>query len=91
MVGQCIMCYGGVLYVRAVYCMLWRCTICYGCVPCGRLVYCVLWWPPAIKSKIEHSVIVRPLRDVARSSHNIVGWSCDDFNLYCEMTFCNVV
>ena len=42
------MCYGGVLYVRVVYCVLRRCTVCYGDVLCVmavyvRVVYCVLW------------------------------------------------
>ena len=27
MLGRCTVCYGGVLYVRAVYCVLWRCTV----------------------------------------------------------------
>ena len=30
MVGRCTVCYGGVLYVRVVYCVLGRCTVCYG-------------------------------------------------------------
>ena len=48
------MCYGGVLCVMAVYCMLGsctvcyvgvlgRCTVCYGSVLHVRAVYCVLW------------------------------------------------
>ena len=28
------MCYGGVLYVMAVYCVVGRCTVCYGGVLC---------------------------------------------------------
>ena len=44
MLGRCIVCYGGVLYVRAVYCMLGRCTVCYGGVLYARAVYCMLGW-----------------------------------------------
>ena len=37
--------YGGVLYIRVVYCVLgrcgvsWRCTVCLGSVLCGRALY----------------------------------------------------
>ena len=36
------MCYGGVLCVRMVYCVLCWCTVVYGGVLCGRVVYCVV-------------------------------------------------
>ena len=32
------MCYSGVLYVMAVYCMLGWCTVCYGGVLCAMAV-----------------------------------------------------
>ena len=35
--GRCTVCYGGVLYGRAVYCVV-------GYVLCGREVYCMLWY-----------------------------------------------
>ena len=38
------MCYGGVMYVMAVYCMLGRYTMCYGGVLVVRTVYCMLGW-----------------------------------------------
>ena len=38
MVGWCTVCYGGALYGRVVYCVLWRCTVCYGGVLYGRVV-----------------------------------------------------
>ena len=38
----CTVCYGGVLYVRAVYGMLGWCTVCYGGVLCVMVVYCML-------------------------------------------------
>ena len=43
MLGWCTVCYGGVLYVRVVYCMLWWCTVCRA-VYCVRAVYCMLGW-----------------------------------------------
>ena len=51
MVGLCIVCYGGVLYVMAVYCMLWPCTMVVYFVAVYRVlggVLCfmavMLWW-----------------------------------------------
>ena len=38
MLGWCTVCYGGVLYVRVVYCVLWRCNVCYGGVMCVMAV-----------------------------------------------------
>ena len=32
------MCFGGVLYVMAVYCVVGRCTVCYGGVLCVMVV-----------------------------------------------------
>ena len=40
---RCTVCYGGVLYVMAVYCMIWRYIVCYVGVLCGRAVYCMIW------------------------------------------------
>ena len=58
MICWCTLCYGGVLYVmavyhvlyvmagvlyvRVVYCLLWRCTVCYAGVLCVMVVYCVV-------------------------------------------------
>ena len=28
MLGRCSVCYGGILCVMAVYCLLWKCTVC---------------------------------------------------------------
>ena len=30
MLGWCTGCYGGVVRVRVVYCVLWRCIVCNG-------------------------------------------------------------
>ena len=42
MFGWCIVCCEGVLYVRVVYCMLWRCNVCYCDLLYVRVVYCVV-------------------------------------------------
>ena len=38
------MCYGRVLYVMAVYCLLWLCTVWLGGVLYIRAVHCMLVW-----------------------------------------------
>ena len=40
--GWCTVCYGCVLYVRAVYYVVVRCTVCYGSVLCvlGQCTVC---------------------------------------------------
>ena len=38
MLGYCTVCYGGVFYVRVVYCVIWRCNMCYGGVMCVMAV-----------------------------------------------------
>ena len=37
MLWRCTVCYGGVLYAMAVYCVV-------GGVLCVRVVYCMSWW-----------------------------------------------
>ena len=44
MLWWCTLCYGGVLFVMAVYCILGRFTVCYDSVLYVRTVYCMLGW-----------------------------------------------
>ena len=42
MVGRCTVCYGGVRYVMAVYCVVGLFAVCYGGVLCDMVMYCVV-------------------------------------------------
>ena len=44
MIWWCTVCYGGVLYVMVVSCVLVLCTVCYGGELCVTAVYCTLGW-----------------------------------------------
>ena len=43
MICWCTLCYGGVLYVMVVYCVVGGCTLYYGGVLYVVAVYCVAW------------------------------------------------
>ena len=50
-------CYGGVLYVRAVYGMLGRCTVCY-VVLCVMAVYCIFRWCTVCYGGVLYVIVV---------------------------------